>query len=63
MYFSQGYTAIQGREGEGTEELGIPSSVKFPDHAGTLLKQPKTLKKKPHETAEIKYSWECYTGP
>lgn len=41
MYFAQRYTAIQGREGKGTEELGIPSSMNFPDHAGTLLKQLK----------------------
>lgn len=49
MYFAPGYTAIQGREGEGTEELGIPSSMKFPYHEGTLLKQAKDdclLKKK-----------------
>lgn len=41
MYFAPGYTATQGREGEGTEELGIPNSMKFPDHGGTLLKQHK----------------------
>lgn len=41
MYFAQGHAAIQGREREGTEELGIPSSIKFPDHAGALSKQPK----------------------
>lgn len=41
MYFAQGYAVIRGRRGEETEGLGILSSVKFPDHADTLLKQTK----------------------
>lgn len=41
MYFAEGMQQFKGREGEGTEELGIPSSVKFPDRAVTVLKQPK----------------------
>lgn len=37
MYFAQGHAAIQGREREGTEELGIPSSLTMQ----ALSKQPK----------------------
>jgi len=58
MYFAEGYAVIPGREGEGTEELGIPTSMKFPDHAGTIPQQSKIFGffKKKKSFAEIKHS-------
>lgn len=46
MYSAQGYAVIWGRRGEGTEGQGILSSVKFPDHADTFLKQRSAFSKK-----------------